>query len=138
MLLDIYLTVKNLLPTVWWEKARSVMDKCYSFSDHGDVIGYISEDGYGNVVMKTDDIFTSQFVFAKSHNMLGDLVGSIDPKNNLHPKSAILETEDGKYTIIFDNGCSDVCNITVHHNVSNFNFYYVFSSINDVTGEVEI
>ena len=113
------------------------MDKCYSFSDHGDEIGYISEDGYGNVVMKMDDIFALQFVFAKSHNMLGDLVGSIDPRT-IQPKSAIFTTEDGEYSIVFDNAHSNGCHIIVRHVISGFDFKYIFSSIEDVTGDVEI
>lgn len=111
---------------------------CYAFNDHGHVIGHISKNGYGIVVMKMDDIFGSEFVLAKSYNMLNDLVGSIDPKDNLNPKSAVFMTEDKDYTIIFDNTHSNGCHITVHHNTSGFDLKYVFSYIEDVTGEVEI
>lgn len=117
------------------------MDKCYSFiNSNGTAVGYISKDGYDNVVMKMNDIFGAGFVLAKSHRMLCDLVGSIDPKNYLNPKSAVFTTEDGEYTVIFDNAHYDGngCRIIVRHNKSDFNFKYVISSIEDVTGEVEI
>lgn len=113
------------------------MNKCYAFIYNGTSVGYISQDGYENVVMEMCNIFGAKFILAKSHRILCDLVGSIDPMN-LQPKSTIFRTEDGEYTIIFDNEHSDGCHITVHHNVSDFNFKYVFSSITDVTGEVEI
>ena len=115
--------------------------KCYSFINcNGTSIGYISEDGYGNVAMKMNNIFGEKLVLAKSHNMLCDLVGSIDPRNNLGPKSAIFKTDDGEYTVIFDNPHYDGngCRIIVRHTVSNFDFNYRFSSIDDVTGEVSI
>lgn len=116
------------------------MDKCYSFNNNnGNSEGYISEDGYGNVAMKMNNIFGEKLVLAKSHNMLCDLVGSIDPRNYLGPKSAIFKTENGgEYTIIFDNEHSNGCHITVHHNESGFDLKYIISSIEDVTGEVEI
>lgn len=113
------------------------MNKCYAFIYNGTSVGYISQDGYENVVMEMCNIFGAEFILAKSHRILCDLVRSIDPMN-LQPKSTIFRTEDGEYTIIFDNEHSDGCHITVHHNVSDFNFKYVFSSITDVTGEVEI
>ena len=114
--------------------------KCYSFINcNGTSIGYISEDGYGNITMKMNDIFGDGLVFTNSHNMLRDLVGSIDP-NNIQPKSAIFRTDDGEYTVIFDNARYDGngCRIIVRHTISNFEFNYRFSSINDVTGEVSI
>lgn len=114
------------------------MDKCYSFiNSNGTAVGYISEDGYGNITMKMNDIFGDGLVFTNSHNMLRDLVGSIDP-NSLNPKSAVFMTEDKDYTIIFDNTHSNGCHIIVRHIISGFDFNYRFSSIDDVTGEVSI
>ena len=114
------------------------MDKCYSFiNSNGTAVGYISEDGYGNITMKMNDIFGDGLVFTNSHNILRDLVGSIDP-NNLQPKSAIFKTEDGDYTVIFDNTHSNGCHIIVHHLLSNFELKYTFSSIDEVTGVVAI